>query len=250
MSKRLRIFAGPNGSGKSTLVDLISNLKINLGVYVNADEINKTLIENNGIDFGNYGLQLNFEDLTESLIKTSFYTLVEGLEIIRSLTFQNDNCLNIINEVETEKFSSFLSDYIRFQLLKDNCERISFETVMSHPSKLDFIKTAKANGYKVYLYFVSLENPIMNVERVNARVQLGGHDVPEDKIISRYKRTMELLLDAIKLVDRAYFFDNSSERMRFFAKYQNKEVLYEDEFIPVWFNDYVENKYSNNINVE
>jgi len=113
---------------------------------------------------------------------------------------------------------------------------------MSHPSKLDFIKKAKANGYKVYLYFVSLENPIMNVERVNARVQLGGHDVPEDKIISRYERTMDLLLDAIRLVDRAYFFDNSSESMRFFAKYQDKEVLYEDEFIPVWFNDYVENK--------
>jgi len=72
VSKRLRIFAGPNGSGKSTLVDLISKLKVNLGVYVNADEINKTLIDNHGIDFGNYDLQLNFEDLTESLKKTSF----------------------------------------------------------------------------------------------------------------------------------------------------------------------------------
>lgn len=250
MSKRLRIFAGPNGSGKSTLVDLISNLKINLGVYVNADDINKTLIENHSIDFGNYDLQLNIEDLIESLKKSSFYTLEEGQSLIRLLTIQNTNCLNIINEVETEKFSSFLADYIRFQLLKDNCERISFETVMSHPSKLDFIKIAKANGYKVYLYFVSLEDPIMNVERVSARVQLGGHDVPKVKIISRYKRTMGLLLDAIKLVDRAYFFDNSSERMRFFAKYQNKEVIYEDEFIPVWFNDYVENKYSNNSNIE
>lgn len=177
MSKRLRIFAGPNGSGKSTLVDLISNLKINLGVYVNADEINKTLIENHSIDFGRFDLQLDFENLTESLKSTSFFTLEDGLEIIRSLTFHHVNCLHIIKEVETEKFSSFLADYIRFQLLKDNCERISFETVMSHPSKLDFIKSAKANGYKVYLYFVSLENPIMNVERVNARVQLGGHDV-------------------------------------------------------------------------
>ena len=117
MSKRLRIFAGPNGSGKSTLVNLISNLKINLGVYVNADEINKTLIENNSINFGKYGLQLNFEYLTESLKKTSFYTLEEGLEIIKSLSFHNVNYLNIIKEVETEKFSSFLADYIRFQLL-------------------------------------------------------------------------------------------------------------------------------------
>ena len=165
------------------------------------------------------------------------------------LTSQNNNCLNISDAIETEKFSSFMADYIRNQLLKENCEKFSFETVMSHPSKLDFIKKAKANGYKVYLYFVSLADPIMNVERVSARVELGGHNVPEDKIVNRYERTMGLLLDAIKLVDRAYFFDNSSDRMQFFAKYQNKEVTYEEECIPVWFKVYVENKYSTNENV-
>jgi predicted ABC-type ATPase len=42
---------------------------------------------------------------------------------------------------------------------------------MSHPSKLDFIKKAKNLGYKTYLYFVSLENPEMNVDRVDARVK-------------------------------------------------------------------------------
>lgn len=53
---------------------------------------------------------------------------------------------------------------------------------------------------------------------------------------------MNLLLDAIKLVDRAYFFDNSSDKMHFFAKYQSKEVTYENDCIPAWFKDYVEDK--------
>jgi predicted ABC-type ATPase len=56
VSKRLRIFAGPNGSGKSTLVELISNLKIKLGVYVNADEINKELIKFHSLDFGKFNI--------------------------------------------------------------------------------------------------------------------------------------------------------------------------------------------------
>ena len=115
--------------------------------------------------------------------------MVEGLEIIRSLSFHNVNCLNILKEVETEKFSSFLADYIRFQLLKENCERISFETVMSHPSKLDFIKTAKADewAYRTHashckrgiktnnqivskiseLYYISaIESPFNNSSRI------------------------------------------------------------------------------------
>ena len=38
MSKRVRIFAGPNGSGKSTIKSIVED-KVNLGTYVNADEI-------------------------------------------------------------------------------------------------------------------------------------------------------------------------------------------------------------------
>lgn len=184
MSKRLRIFAGPNGSGKSTLVELISNLEIKLGVYINADDINKELINSHRLDFTKFNIRLNFDDLADALRNNSFYILNESQNLLLCLSSKNDNCLYINDAVETERFSSFIASYIRNQLVKENCERFSFETVMSHPSKLDFIKTAKANGYKVYLYFVSLADPIMNVERVNARVQLGGHDVPEDKIFS------------------------------------------------------------------
>jgi predicted ABC-type ATPase len=173
--------------------------------------------------------------------------LEDGEELILHLTIQNNSCLYIDETVETERFSSFLADFIRFRLIKEECEKFTFETVLSHPSKLDFIKTAKAKGYKVYLYFVSLVDPIMNVERVRARVELGGHDVPADKIVERYKRTMGLLLETIKLVDRAYFFDNSSDRMQFFAIYQNKQVTYEEDCIPVWFKDYVEDKNASNI---
>jgi len=40
---RLRIFAGPNGSGKSTLFESLSK-KYDVGVFVNADNIEKELL--------------------------------------------------------------------------------------------------------------------------------------------------------------------------------------------------------------
>jgi hypothetical protein len=57
----------------------------------------------------------------------------------------------------------------------------------------------------------STEDPQINISRVAHRVKFGGHDVPEDKIASRYHRSLALLMDAIRRTNRAYIFDNSSD---------------------------------------
>lgn len=85
----------------------------------------------------------------------------------------------------------------------------SFETVMSHPSKIDDMRLAKAAGYHFTFVGVALQDPLLNVERVALRVREGGHDVPTDRIISRYARTLTLMPSAIALADRSLIFDNS-----------------------------------------
>jgi predicted ABC-type ATPase len=89
-------------------------------------------------------------------------------------------------------------------------ERSSFiaETVFSHPSKLDFLRDLRARGYLVHLIYVHVPLPLAR-KRVATRVHLGGHDVPVEKIRSRYSRVIANLLAAIPLVDRAYLYDNS-----------------------------------------
>ncbi len=66
-------------------------------------------------------------------------------------------------------------------------------------------------GYKVYLYFVSTESPEINKFRVQARKAKGGHDVPAEKIQSRYYRSLNLLFSAASIAYQAFFFDNSVE---------------------------------------
>jgi len=65
----------------------------------------------------------------------------------------------------------------------------TFETVMSHCSKIDILMQAQATGYRTYLYFVATDDSTINISRVRNRVKLGGHDVPADKIEARYYRT-------------------------------------------------------------
>jgi predicted ABC-type ATPase len=224
------------------LVKVVNDLNVHLGVYVNADEIKIELDSQHFLDFNKYTIELDIAQLKTSLNQSSFYNSAESKELLDGLTEMN-NCLYIKGEViEDNKFPAFLADYIREQLL-NTCDKFSFETVMSHPSKLDFIRLAKGFGYRVYFYFVSLEDPIMNIARVEARVRQGGHDVPTDKIVDRHERTMNYLLDAIKLVDRAYLFDNSSTHPKLFAISQNDEIsLVNADYVPVWFQKYVINK--------
>lgn len=85
----------------------------------------------------------------------------------------------------------------------------SFETVFSHPSKLDVLTQARQLGFSTTLFFVSVDDPQISVERVRTRVGLGGHDVPADRIVARYRRTMEMLPDIVACVDRALILDNS-----------------------------------------
>jgi predicted ABC-type ATPase len=82
------------------------------------------------------------------------------------------------------------------------------ETVFSHPSKLDLLRSAQQAGYHVVLH-VMLVPEELAVRRVVYRVQAGGHDVPEQKIRERYERLWPLVARAVALADRAVLYDNS-----------------------------------------
>ncbi len=99
---------------------------------------------------------------------------------------------------------------LREQCLK-NKRSLIFETVLSVENKIDFIKRAKEAGFFIRLFFVSTSSPTINAARIAKRVMEGGHDVPIQKMISRYYRSLTNCLIASSIVDRTYVYDNSVE---------------------------------------
>lgn len=232
--KRLRIFAGPNGSGKSTLKDIIGEY-VKLGIYVNADDILFSMRESSRLNFSEFGLVVD-----EKAIESEYFKW--PIKTNRDLWIYENNGITVKDKNQIEDyFVSFLADFIRNTLLGAS-KRFTFETVMSHSSKLDFMRRAKAAGYKVYLYFVSLPDPELNIYRVQARVSKGGHDVDPEKVISRYYRTMNNLFEAIRLADSVFLFDNKSSKPQLFAKKENGELKVEGTYIPQWYKIYVLDK--------
>jgi predicted ABC-type ATPase len=88
--------------------------------------------------------------------------------------------------------------------------RIDFctETVFSHPSKVDLIDAAVDAGYDVVLHVLMVPAEL-SVRRVAARVAAGGHDVPTDKITSRYERIWPNVIAAVDRCRRSVFYDNA-----------------------------------------
>lgn len=95
-----------------------------------------------------------------------------------------------------------------------NGESLIFETVMSAPDKIDFIRRAKQAGYFVRIFFISTANPTINAARIARRVMKGGHDVPIPKIISRYIKSIANCAEIAPEVDRLYVYDNSIEDVK------------------------------------
>lgn len=111
-----------------------------------------------------------------------------------------------------------------------------FETVLSTERNLKLLKRAKGKGYFIRCYYILTADPMINVWRVKARVESGGHDVPEEKIITRYDRALVLVKDLIKVCDICHIYDNSASRpFRIFKK--RKELMYFDECDDWYFGD-------------
>lgn len=110
------------------------------------------------------------------------------------------------------------------------------ETVFSHPSKLELIDEARASGFTVIVMHVGIETPELSVARVGARVEEGGHIVPEDKIRARYDRGAPFIHEAVLRADRGMVFDNSSlnQPPRHCLTFANGRLVFALPHLPRW----------------
>jgi predicted ABC-type ATPase len=93
-------------------------------------------------------------------------------------------------------------------------QRLGFitETVFSDPhgAKLDMLRKAVDAGYDVTLIYIGVQSAQLSSLRVDQRVASGGHDVPRDRIASRFTRSLSNLATAIRFVPTVQLYDNSS----------------------------------------
>ena len=99
---------------------------------------------------------------------------------------------------------------MRYECLEKGMDFV-FETVFSSEEKLDFLRKAKEAGFFIRIFYVCTESPLININRIAQRYLNGGHEVPISKTISRYFGSLKNMVEAIRIADRVYLYDNSIE---------------------------------------
>jgi predicted ABC-type ATPase len=178
--ERLRVFAGPNGSGKTTIINSLRS-EIPFGVYVNADDIESLLKETHILLFNTYQLTINELVLHDFFRKSKFAPEKRNEPDLWKSLSVSENILHV-NTIVDSYLAADLAEFIRQQLLANDIS-FTYETVMSHESKLAFLKLAKEKEYKIYLYFIATEDPEINISRVDVRINQNGHAVAPEIIL-------------------------------------------------------------------
>jgi predicted ABC-type ATPase len=121
------------------------------------------------------------------------------------------------------------AEALRNELLNRQAD-FSFETVLSTDRNLLLLKKAKENGYEVQCVYVLTCDENINVARVRSRVAANGHEVPEDKIRSRYHRALTLLPELISVCDKILIYDNSDQPTLIFKKENGVSECFTNSF--------------------
>jgi predicted ABC-type ATPase len=152
------------------------------------------------------------------------------------LRFVNPDVL--ARELRMEPYEAAkVADSLRRELIKQR-ESFVFETVFSDPvgDKLTFLKEAAALGYTAVLCFIGISGSEISEQRVAMRVSQGGHDVPTEKLQTRYPRILANLKAALHPIPHVWVFDNDDLRSpyRLTAVYENGKPMRLHKPIPVW----------------
>ncbi len=144
----------------------------------------------------------------------------------------------IAAELDMEPYAAArVAGVLRQELVKQR-ESFVFETVFSDPAgeKLAFLKDAVEQGYTVVVCFIGISEAEVSEERVAMRVSQGGHDVPAEKLITRFPRTLSNLQSAIRDLPHVMVFDNDDLRSPFrkIAVFENGKQIRLEKPVPAW----------------
>ena len=90
-------------------------------------------------------------------------------------------------------------------------ESFVFETVLSDSigEKVDLLAQYASSDYEVVMIFICISDIVTSIKRVSIRASQGGHDVPDEKLQTRFSRTQANLERTIQRLPHVLVFDNS-----------------------------------------
>lgn len=94
----------------------------------------------------------------------------------------------------------------------------AFETTLAGRSTPKRLRRLQGVGYRSHVLFLWLPSPQMAIDRVRSRHLIGGHDVPVDTIVRRYRAGLIHFRTLLRpIADNWRVYDNSGAKPRLIA---------------------------------
>ena len=142
--------------------------------------------------------------------RTSFYEQFLRQQVPRWISADEiGQTLTDVAESNRDLAAARLAEEQRERLITEGVT-FAFETVFSRTDHwIGFLRRAKERGYRLELFFLCTADPVMNAARVKTRMGRGGHAVSLDKVVARYPGSIRTALEAKKIVDELWLYDNT-----------------------------------------
>ena len=142
--------------------------------------------------------------------------------------------------VNSDEFAKSLSPFdpslasiqaSRYMLLKvryllKRQQDFAIETTLATRTLLKIVKAAQAEGYTVTLLYFWLNSPELAIERVKARVEAGGHNIPEETIRRRYQVGIDYFFHIYAPISERWILaDNSQIPFRVIAEGSKNDII-------------------------
>ena len=159
------------------------------------------------------------------------------------------NCSQFVN---SDEFAKSLSPFdpsaasvgaSRYMLIKIQymlAHNLDFciETTLATRSLMNIVRTAKASGYETTILYFWLNSPELAIRRIRARVEAGGHNIPDDVVRRRYYMGLIYFFDNyVPMCDHWMLADNSKIPFTIVAEgnnLQSAKIFDKEKYDLIW----------------
>jgi len=142
---------------------------------------------------------------------TASYTILP--ELLECREFVNsDEFAKALSPFDPSQASITASRYMlkKIYYLLEHKQDFSVETTLATRSLVGIIQKARQLGYTITILYFWLNTPELAIARVKARVEAGGHNIPEEVVRRRYFMGLQYFFNTyIPITDRWILADNS-----------------------------------------
>jgi len=162
---------------------------------------------------------------------------LKDFEYINPDIYAKEFFSGIDDEIKRYQAAFSFAEHKRAKALEEN-KRIIIETVNSTTNKFDFYSECAQRNYKITVVYIATSDPKINMERIAIRKAQGGHDVLEEKIISRYYKSLGFLFNLSLFANVLYIYDNSETNKLKLCFYKDNQSKFTAKVIPQWVKKY------------